>query len=455
MFYRNIQNQLKNWKGSTHRKPLILRGARQVGKTTAVRLFAKSFDQFIYLNLEKSEDAKPFRDFNNIDRLIEALFFLKDKDRSIKDTLIFIDEIQEEPKAIGLLRYFYEEFPDLYVIAAGSLLETVLDESVNMPVGRVEYLVARPVSFNEFLGAMGESSAASQFDIVPLNDFAHDKLLQLFHTYALIGGMPEVVSHYAENRDLGALTRIYESLIVSYSNDVEKYARNVNLTQIIRHCIMAVYVEAGSRIKFQGFGNSMYGRREVGEALRTLEKAMLISLVYPTVHTELPIRPDLKKSPRLHVLDTGMLNHFAGLQKSALGATDLEVVYKGMIAEHIVGQEILASRFEVLRGLSFWVRDKAASAAEVDYVVTFEDMLIPVEVKSTPTGALRSLHLFMDRVDHHFAVRCYPGQLRVDKIQTQNNKEYLLLNLPYYLSFKLEEYIEWFVNGDFRGNPSS
>lgn len=448
MFPRNIQHQLKNWKGNPDRKPLLLRGARQVGKTTAVRLFAGSFSQFIYLNLEKPEDAKPFRDFDNIEKLIEALFFLKDKDRRIKDTLIFIDEIQEEPRAIGLLRYFYEEFPDVYVIGAGSLLETVLDESVNIPVGRVEYLVVRPVSFNEFLGAMGESAAASQFDIVPLNDFAHDKLLQLFHTYALIGGMPQIVRHYAENRDLGALTRIYESLIVSYINDVEKYARNATLTQIIRHCITAVYIEAGSRIKFQGFGNSLYGRREVGEALRTLEKAMLIHLVYPTVHTELPIRPDLKKSPRLQVLDTGMLNHFAGLQKSVLGATDLEVVYKGMIAEHIVGQEILASRFEVLRGLSFWVRDKAASAAEVDYVVAYENMLIPVEVKSTPTGALRSLHLFMDHVDHRFAVRCYPGQLRIDKIQTQNSKEYFLLNLPYYLSFKLEEYIEWFVNSD-------
>jgi uncharacterized protein len=447
MFSRNIEDQLRRWKGNSDRKPLLLRGARQVGKTTAVKLFAESFRQFIYLNLEKSEDAKPFRDFDHIEKLVEALFFLKNKDRSIKDTLIFIDEIQEEPQAVGLLRYFYEEFPELHVIAAGSLLETILDESVNMPVGRVEYLVMRPVSFNEFLGAMDESAAASQFDTVPLNDFAHDKLLQLFHTYALIGGMPQIVRHYAEHRDLGALTRIYESLIVSYINDVEKYARNASLTQIIRHCINAVYIEAGSRIKFQGFGSSMYGRREVGEALRTLEKAMLIHLVYPTVHTELPIRPDLKKSPRLQVLDTGMLNHFAGLQKSVLGATDLEVVYKGMIAEHIVGQEMLASRFEVLRGLSFWVRDKASSAAEIDYVIPYEDMLIPVEVKSTPTGALRSLHLFMDKVDHHFAVRCYPGQLRVDKIQTQNNKEYLLLNLPYYLVFKLEEYVAWFVTG--------
>jgi predicted AAA+ superfamily ATPase len=177
-----------------------------------------------------------------------------------------------------------------------------------------------------------------------------------------------------------------------------------------------------------------------------METAMLIHLVYPTVHTALPIIPDLKKSPRFYVLDTGMLNYFAGLQKSVLGATDLQVVYKGMIAEHIVGQEILASHVEVLRGLNFWVRDKASSAAEIDYVVQFEDMLVPVEVKSTAAGALRSLHLFMDNVNHHYAVRCYPGQLRVDTVQTPGGKEFLLLNLPYYLTFKIDEYLTWFVH---------
>lgn len=446
MFNRNIQKQLAAWKLSNNRKPLVLRGARQVGKTTAIKLFAESFDQFVYLNLEKTDDAKAFRDFNDIEKLTEALFFLKNKDRSIQNTLIFIDEIQEEPKAIAQLRYFYEQMPDLYVIAAGSLLETVLDESVNMPVGRVEYKVIRPAAFNEFLVAMEETAVEKEFERVPINDFAHDKILGLFHTYALIGGMPEVVNHYSENRDLSALTRIYESLIVSYINDVEKYARNSTLTQVIRHCIRASYLEASSRIKLQGFGNSNYGYREVGEALRTMEKAMLVHLVYPTVHTELPIIPNLKKSPRLHVLDTGLLNHFAGLQKSVLGSTDLQAVYKGKIAEHIVGQEILASRFEVLRGLSFWIRDRADSGAEVDYVIQFEDKLIPVEVKSGATGTLRSLHFFMDHVNHTFAVRCYGGPLRIDKVQTLNKKEYLLLNLPYYLAFKIDQYLQWFIN---------
>lgn len=447
MFKRNLLTDLQKWKDNPGRKPLVLRGARQVGKTTTINHFAASFAQYIYLNLEKEEDAKPFREINDIHQLTEAVFFLKDKSRQSGPTLLFIDEIQEEPKAIGQLRYFYEQVPNLYVIAAGSLLEAVLDESVTIPVGRVEYKLIRPAAFNEFLDAMSETAALGQLEQIPLNDFAHDKLLRLFHTYALIGGMPEVVDHYADNRDLSALGSIYESLIVSYLNDVEKYARNATLTQVMRHCIRASYLEAGVRIKLQGFGNSNYGSREVGEALRTLEKAMLLHLVYPTVHTTLPILPDLRKSPRLHVLDTGLLNHFAGLQKSVLGARDLQSVYQGKIAEHIVGQEILASRFNALHQLRFWIREKKESSAEVDYVVPYEDMLIPVEVKSGATGKLRSLHLFMDQVEHVWAIRMYPGPVKTDVVETLNGKRYTLLNLPYYLASQLEKYIPWLISG--------
>ena len=448
MFKRNLLENLEKWKNTRKHKPLVLRGARQVGKTTAIDLFSSSFDQYIYLNLEKEEDAKPFREINDTGQLLEAIFFLKNKSKQFESTLMFIDEIQEEPKAISQLRYFYEQFPDLHVIAAGSLLETVLDESVNIPVGRVEYKIIRPVSFDEFLEAMAEKSALQQLQHVPINGFAHDKLLRLFHTYSLIGGMPEIVENYATHADLTALRPIYESLIVSYLNDVEKYARNTTLTQVIRHCMRSTYLEAGTRIKFQGFGNSNYGSREVGEALRTLEKAMLIHLVYPTVHTALPILPDIKKSPRLHILDTGLLNHFAGLQKSVLGTSDLQSVYQGKIAEHIVGQEILASDFHVLHRLNFWTREKKESSAEVDYVIRYEDLLIPVEVKSGATGKLRSLHLFMDKVSHTWAVRMYSGALKIDSVETLNGKKYTLLNLPYYLGTQLNEYIAWMVDGN-------
>jgi uncharacterized protein len=446
-FKRNLLGELKLWKSKDGRKPLILRGARQVGKTTTVDLFAADFDQYLYLNLEKKEDKEPFEQDLTFNKLVESLFFLKGKSRSGGTTLLFIDEIQIVPKAINLLRYFYEEAPDLFVIAAGSLLETILDEKVNVPVGRVEYRVTRPVSFSEFLGAMGEEPALKQFLKIPMDEFAHSKLMALFHTYALIGGMPEVVANYIAHRDLILLQPIYESLLVSYLDDVEKYARNVSLTQVIRHAIKSSFSEAGTRIKFQNFGKSNYSSREMGEALRTLEKAMLLHLVYPTVNTIQPIEPDLRKSPRLHVLDTGMMNHFAGIQKELTIALDLQVVYKGKMIEHLVGQEILASHFNVLHQLSFWVREKKESIAEVDYLINVDGNLVPIEVKSGATGTLKSLHSFMEQAPHELAVRFYAGPIKRDELKTVNGKKFTLLNLPFYLAGQVEAYVRWMERG--------
>jgi uncharacterized protein len=447
MYNRDILSELKDWKINHLRKPLLLRGARQVGKTTIVNLLSQEYEQYIYLNLEVAANAAPFKSYTGIDQLIEQLFFLHDKDiDNLKNTLLFIDEIQEVPEAINILRYFYEDVPDLHVIAAGSLLETIINEQVRIPVGRVEYKVVRPFSFDEFLQAMGEIAAIQQFQIVPFKAFAHDKLLQLFHTYTLIGGMPEIVRNYIDNRNLVKLGAVYESLIVSYIDDVEKYARNNNLTQVMRHTIRACYPEAGKRIKFQGFGNSNYGSREAGEALRTLEKSMLLHLVYPTTNTSVPIIPDKRKSPRLQVLDTGMLNHFAGLQKEIISSTDLDSVYQGMVLEHMAGQELLAYRFNVLNELHFWVREKENATAEVDYVIQYEGMIVPIEVKSGATGRLRSLHMFMDLAPHDIAVRLCAGPLKADRVKTLTGKEYTLLNLPYFLISKIEDYLKWVLS---------
>jgi predicted AAA+ superfamily ATPase len=447
MYNRNILTELKKWKTNSLRKPLILRGARQVGKTTVVNGFAESYGQYIYLNLEIEANAKPFRNYVNIEQLTEQLFFLHNKNiDKKKDTLLFIDEIQEVPAAVNILRYFYEEVPELHVIAAGSLLETVISEQIRIPVGRVEYRVVRPFSFDEFLQAMGETSAIQQFHQVPLKEFVHDKLLNLFHTYVLLGGMPAIVSHYVQNKNLTALSTVYESLIVSYMDDVEKYARNNNLVQVIRHVIRTAYLEAGSRIKFQGFGHSNYGSREVGEAMRTLEKTLLLHLIYPVTHASIPILPDKRKSPRLQVLDTGMLNHFAGLQKEIIASPNLDVVYQGKVVEHMVGQELLAYKFNVLNELNFWVRDKKDAEAEVDFVIDYEGRMIPIEVKSGVSGRLRSLHSFMDMVKHDLAIRLYGGLLKIDNVKTLQGKEYRLLNMPYYLAGKIEEYLKWMEN---------
>jgi predicted AAA+ superfamily ATPase len=445
MFKRNIIAELEIWSGKNDRKPLVIRGARQVGKTTVVNQFAKRFEQYIYLNLELPNDRLPFEEFNTIDLLVQTLFFLKNKTLSKKSsTLIFIDEIQEVPEALNILPYFFESEPAIAVIAAGSMLETLFNKNISFPVGRVEYKILRPASFPEFLNAIGEDAASGYLETVPVPHFTHSKLLQLFHTYALIGGMPEIVNNYSVNKDLTSLQSIYESLIIAYLEDVEKYGGTNSQVQHIRHAIRASFSQAGKRIKFEGFGNSSYRSRDMGEALRTLENALLVQLLYPSTDTQLPLLPDHRKSPRLQILDTGMLNYFAGIQREILGTADLNKVYQGTMIKHLVGQELLASRYNALSSLNFWVREKTTSSAEVDFVWPFEGKLIPIEVKSGTEGKLKSLHIYMDLVSHQMALRFYAGTIIITEAVTPNGKSYHLLSLPYYLVSQTEHYLRWF-----------
>ncbi len=447
MFKRDIIGKLSAWAKNNGRKPLILRGARQVGKTTAVNMFSNLFDQYIYLNLELKKEKRIFEQEYSIDELIQAIFFYKDQMRGNGKVLIFIDEIQACPSAVSYLRFFYEIFPDLYIIAAGSLLETLIDTHISFPVGRVEYLVMKPLNFKEFLNALDEKTSLDIIhNTMPVPDFAHEKLMKFFHVYSIIGGMPEIVQKYSEQKDILALNNLFDGLIVSYLDDVEKYARNHSMAQVIRHAISTAFYEAGSRIKFQGFGNSNYRSREMGEALKLLEKAMLIYLLYPSASVDPPLLPNIKKSPKLQVLDTGMLNYFAGFQKELFGTKNIDSVYQGKIAEHIVGQELLTCATSPLYKLNFWSREKNQSSAEIDFLIQFKNMIIPIEVKAGSTGRLRSLHQFIDRAPHNYAVRIYSGQLEINQIKTLNGKEFILLNLPFYLAGSVFEYLEWLMS---------
>lgn len=446
MFYRKIIDEFDQWLHNPERKPLVLRGARQVGKTTVVHEWSRRFKQFIHLNLELPEDRALFQEFKNMSILMQQIFFSRNKSLALKeDTLIFIDEIQELPVAMGVLRYFYELEPTVKVIAAGSMLESVFNNDIHFPVGRVEYKVLRPASFPEFLGALGEEQALEQLENMPCPNFAHERLLQLYREYAITGGMPEVVNKYARNRDLKTLRPVYDSLIASYLEDVEKYAQNDVRVLHLRHAIRASLQLAGQRIQFAGFGQSAYRSREMGEALRALEKVWLVQLIYPTSSATLPLIPDLRKSPRLQILDTGLLNYFVGLQKEMLLTQELSSVHRGIMMEHLSGQELLAHRYEAMSSLAFWSRDKNSSSAEVDFVELFDGMVIPIENKSGKTGTLRSLHQFMEIAPHRFAVRLYAGRLEITEARTPRGQSFRLLNLPYYLGTQLRNYLDWFV----------
>lgn len=437
MFDRTIIKELRKWSAKPDRRPLVLRGARQVGKTTAVKMFAKEFDLFINLNLERSEHRNIFEGDYPFHELLSRLFLHAGKERNSGNTLVFIDEVQNSPKAISLLRYFYEEAGDLYVIAAGSLLENILDKNISFPVGRVEFIKMHPCTFREFLGAMRKDQSLKLYDQDEIPGYAHDKLLILFKKYATIGGMPQILDNYTMQKDYTSLKSIYNSLLISYSEDVEKYARSASMEKYIRHIVSTAFQEAGTRITFEKFGNSPYRSREMKEAFTILEKTMLLKLIYPVTSPKLPFAPDLKKKPRLHLFDTGLVNHSLGIEDELIAEKYLDNVYRGLIAEHIVGQELLGANFSVNDSLEFWTRDKKESSAEVDYVVSYKGMVIPVEVKSGSTGKLRSLHQFMDIAPHDWAIRFYSGKYAIENISTMSGKRYKLINLPLYLAGKL------------------
>jgi uncharacterized protein len=443
MFHRRMLEELRVWAAQPSPKPLFLRGARQVGKTSVVELLAQDFEVFIRLDLDIDADAALFRRGLGVEDLLQVIMLHTGKRLVPGRTLLFVDEIQAEPEAIAIMRRFREAFPGLPVIAAGSLLEAVLaSESVSFPVGRVEHRFMRPLTFREFLVACGDDVAVEALDAKPFAEASRLPLLERFHRFALVGGMPEVVARYALGRDLSALRPIYQALQVSYSDDVAKYARTPAMAEVLRHAIEAVPREAGTRIKFQGFGQSRYASREMGEALKTLSRVMLIELIYPTTSLSIPITPDRRKSPKLHFFDTGLINFALGLQGHYFSHDDLHGFHRGLLAELLVMHELMAAESGVRRDLHFWVREQKQSSAEIDVVLQHGTRVVPVEVKAGATGALRSLHEFIDRCPHDIAVRLYSGPYRVETTRTPAGKPYRLLNLPYFLASQIPTYLD-------------
>lgn len=421
-----------------------MRGARQVGKTVAVRMFGEDYTYFTELNLERPENANIFMRGLSAKEIVQTLKIRFGIPPQIEPGawLLFLDEIQACPEAVSLLRYFYEDTPDLHVLATGSLLETALmKKHISFPVGRVEYKYLYPMNFEEFIEAISTNEMLSVFHIVPTPKYAEENLFSIFHKYALIGGMPEAVAAYAEKGEVVAANDVYSNLFTAYHDDIPKYARNDSLKTVLRHCLNTAPLSAAMRIHFAGFGESNYGSREVGEALRTLEQVMVLSLIYPTTATELPLLPNMRKAPRLQFLDTGLVHYLVGIQQNLIGITDLSDVFRGRILEQLIGQELLArSRTKRVPPL-FWVREKTQSQAEVDFLETHNAIPLPVEVKSGKEGKLRSLHGFMSmQPQSKIAMRLYRGSFIKQKSERSGNT-FQLLSIPYYHCSKIAAYL--------------
>lgn len=440
MFQRLALKALRQWAEKEGRKPLVLRGARQVGKTTLVKIFAEEFDVFINLNLEEKVNADLFTMDVSFEDLLAGIYAKAGIKMENQRTLIFIDEIQNVPDAVKVLRYFYEKRPDLYVIAAGSLLESLVGNHISFPVGRVEYMALHPCTFTEFLGALGENILVEQIEQLEVPQSVHSYVMDLFKKYMIVGGLPEAVANYAKRKDWVSLNEIFNSLLSGYKDDIEKYAQRPKEQDILRYILNYGWGLAGQRFQFSKFCSSSYKSAEMGNAFRTLEKTLLLELVYPLISTSFPILPDLKRSPKLLWLDTGLVSYVAGMQESLLFTSDTDELWNGHIAEQVVGQELLGASFAFGVKRMFWVRDARNSQAEVDFVYKYKSHLIPVEVKTGDNSKLRSLHQYMDESQEDIALRLWNGPLTSDLICLPSGKQYTLYNMPFYYAGQLETF---------------
>ena len=405
-------------------------------------MLAEEIPGYMEINLEAPGEKSLFTRNLSPHDLLSAIRLKKNSQASNDESLLFLDEIQACPEALKYLRFFYEQIPDLAVAASGSLLEAYIEkEGIEFPVGRVEQTFMYPVTFSEYLRAMRRESMQSLLLSVPFPDYAVETVYDEYVKYVLAGGMPEVVQLLSEGRNMDSLQSFYSSLLMAFQDDIPKYATGVSMRRVIAHCLESVPLYTGNRIKFAGFGNSSYKSREVGEAMRTLKRAMLLQLVYPTSEVTLPSKPNLRRSPKLFFIDSGLLTHSLGIQADLMGTSDLNATFRGLLAEQQIAQTLLAKGNKTV----FWTRETPGSNAEVDFLLQHRGMLVPIEVKSGSTGRLRSLHSYIDRCPHGYAVRFYSGPVTVNNLTTLNGKPFKLLNLPHFLCEYLNEYLDWFI----------
>lgn len=440
---RKVETELVRWKDSKNRKPLILRGARQVGKTFVVKRFSQKFEHFIEINLERPRERELFTDFNTGGELFERILLYKGRKVERDQTLLFIDEIQHSSGAIRSLRYLFEDVKALRVISAGSLLEVFSKrDGFSFPVGRVKNLFLYPVNFLEYLKAKNPPLAENLLNLDLTEETTHhDLLLEAFNEYAFIGGMPEALALYLETGSYSMIREIYDAIFMGYLEDVEKYS-NIAKAKYLTHTIDRAPLYAGERITYEKFAESSYRSREMKEAFDILERALIVHRARPSTSTRIPIIEKLRKAPKLFFLDVGLTNYRIGFKEFFSSRQSLENVYQGKISEQVVAQEIISQTY-LSPSLRFWIREKGL--AETDLLYPFKEFVIPIEVKSGKAGKLRSLNQFMEKSDHPYAIRIYAGKSRIDQIQLASGKVFHLYSIPYYLLPRLDEAINHLV----------
>lgn len=396
---RSILKSLELWKNASSRKPLVLRGARQVGKTYSLTEFGrKSFAEVLHADFEKEKSLRRiFEGDLKIGDILLQLEIAFHKKIIPGKSLLILDEIQACPRALAALRYFYEDFPQLHVVAAGSLLEFEMD-NVSFPVGRVEFARMFPMTFEEFLqeenpDLLLQRPGLNRREMLP--DFLHRKFLEAAGLYFIVGGMPEAVRSWFSTRSFQEVTRVQDNLFQSLVRDLPKYERKLDI-EFTQELLEKIPRHVGNKMKYSTLMPQapLYG---IKKTLKVLERALLIHKVTSSHAVGLPLGEGVNpKAFKYLFLDIGLMQHACGIYANdVLQSPDLMGVFEGALCEQFVGQELLACGGSQHGALYYWSREQKSSQAEVDYLLLRGGEIYPLEIKSGPAGRLKSLHFFL------------------------------------------------------------
>lgn len=441
---RHALHYLKDWRHNPRRKPLVMRGARQVGKSCLARMLAnQEFENLLEINFEETPEAGGLFSDRSPARIIPRLELLTGIRVEPGRTLLFLDEIQAAPEVLACLRFFHEKMSALHVIAAGSLLEFVLEEhEFSMPVGRIEYLHLGPAVFDEFLAATERQHLAdflNSYEIgtdIPLP--VHEKLLAATREFFVVGGMPEAVQTFADTGSLLECDKVKQSILSTYVDDFSKYGRRVNTRRLQRVYRRLPHL-VGGKFKHTQVDPGEQAR-EIGRALHLLCRARIADKVQHSDCNGIPLGAE--SDPRkfkILFLDVGLMNRALGLSLLDFEcAPDVMLVNSGAVCEQFIGQHLwYRGNFFEEPDLYYWSREKRQSAAEIDYVISVGPQIVPIEVKAGKSGRLKSLHMFIKEKGSGFALRFNadrPSLLdTVDVLPSGDRVRYRLLSLPLYL----------------------
>lgn len=424
--------ELIKWKERSEHKPLIIQGARQTGKTWLMKEFGKQFAQCIYINFEDNEAMKElFQGSLSPDRLLMGIELYANQKIDIQHTLLIFDEVQEVPRALTSLKYFNEEAPEVYIVCAGSLLGIALHQGTSFPVGKVEFMELYPMSFVEFLMAMGKESLANlleSHDESMISAF-HEQYIDLLKQYYYVGGMPEVVSHYAQHQDIVRVREIQKQILTAYEQDFSKHAPS-ELVPRLRMLWNSIPAQLAKENKKFIYGLIREGARakEYELALLWLQDCGLVHKVHRINSAKLPLKAyQDEKAFKLFTLDVGLLSCMCELHPSTLLRTnELFVEFKGALSEQFVLQQLITT---LNSPIYYWSNEKGS--AELDFIIQLASDIIPIEVKAEQNLKAKSLKVYYDKFQPRRCIRTSMAKLK---------KESWLTNLPLYAISELTTY---------------